>query len=147
MRGKHRDLIARIVQEGIGAKTRGFQGEVHRISDFCRWGEGSPVEIGMAPDAFVIDEERQLVLVFEVIVTSGLTTEKLDKLVRLLWALDEDYWALGVVAVDCHGVGKLVDVNVTSRNADDLRAAVYPTFNLYLEGDLRAWAASLEMAA
>lgn len=59
--------------------------------------------IRFVPDAFLIDEEKLVVRIYEVEVSSPITLEKMHRYVDLMWLLDYEEWRLEIVRVDKYG--------------------------------------------
>lgn len=55
------------------------------------------------PDAFAISVEEREVTIFEVVLTSDITDAKMQKMMELSRALDEDQYSLGLLRYDLSG--------------------------------------------
>jgi hypothetical protein len=59
--------------------------------------------VRVVPDVYVINHEAREVTVWEVVDTHDLTAEKMSRYEEIGWALDQDYYVIGVIRADRHG--------------------------------------------
>lgn len=120
----HETLISRWIAETPGSKRQGFWSD---LKDLCEsqmvetdYGGLEPAELlevyrafvlpgakditgddKVRPDAFVIQPEKQTVVIFEAVISSDVTTAKWHRLFRLGSAFDGDGWFLRMVVDRC----------------------------------------------
>lgn len=55
------------------------------------------IRSGIVPDAFHVDEDRQLLTLLEIVDTHDIDEQKAHRINLVAWALDEAYWSTDVV--------------------------------------------------
>lgn len=69
------------------------------LADDRRWA----ANIKFTPDAYAIDVEGRNIALFEAVATHDITPEKLARIVDFAFALDNDYWTVGLFRCDLSG--------------------------------------------
>jgi hypothetical protein len=122
----HANSVARILQKVPGARTHGFSRalskEVFPEPDMFR-----PLHI--VPDAYVFDQDEQLVVVYEVQTTNRPDAYKMSAYRDLWWALDNIEWRLLLIVCDTRD-GKSI---VTDMGDDSLITAAIEAGRVFLE--------------
>lgn len=106
-RPTHAEMIATLLAAHPEIQTKGFFRELAKVGDYMKdllrndpeW----RARVNMVPDAFMIDYEEGHVVVFEVVDTSDVTPLKLAKIEEIGWALDQDYFDIGLIRIDRYG--------------------------------------------
>lgn len=107
----HAELVARVVKHGSGVTRRAFAASVQKAADLDIEDARGPLS-WVVPDAFKIDAENRVLTVYEVEVTSRLTSKKLASYAAIWWLLDYSEWTLEVVVVDRYGVFRKIAMQV-----------------------------------
>ncbi len=97
----HQSLVADLLREGMSGT--GFRANLERAV-------GHGLSFRLVPDAHRIDEEERTVEVHEVEVTHSMSENKLERYLRLYWALDEHDWELRVFVVNRFGQRSELDM-------------------------------------
>lgn len=102
----HRALIQELCNQYPEVRTHGFFRALRNLpdadytTDLLTNDDHWARRVRFVPDAWAIDYEAQEITIFEVVVKHDITVDKFGRIVDLAWALDEDYWALGLVRCD-----------------------------------------------
>lgn len=109
--GRHDDLVRAICKRDSSVRTTGFSHAVLEAlscdaPDLCA--DEIEDEVHMTgfrrrPDAYLIDQKRQTIIMWEVIVTNEVSDEKLADYACLWEGLDGWGWWLGLVCMDLTG--------------------------------------------
>lgn len=109
---KHEECIQHIAAK-YGAKRGKFSQTVRDLlePDFTHVADREWLEdaLKVNPDAWDVEPDVRVITVFEIEDTYPVRTEKMAKLVRLMWALDYFEWALQVIAVDIWHSERVID--------------------------------------
>lgn len=114
----HDRLIAGILASNPNAKTTGFLHALRtlRKASYMRWMARYQPEwfqhVALIPDAYIIDEQAKRVTVFEAVCSNEISADKMNRLIDIAMALDEDRWDLHVVRVDRFGAKTYDPVDV-----------------------------------
>ncbi len=106
--GFHNAALAIAISENPGAQTMKF-GAAIRALDSAEDGDTEFKEIGtdlgIRPDAYLINVEKRKITLIEVEDTSALTEKKMSRIVNQLWFyLDCENWWLEILIYDRYGV-------------------------------------------
>ena len=102
MTAAHVQQVAELVAKG--AETTGFMKAMEALA----LGHGTGGR-RIVPDAFRVDEKRTTVFAYEVVVTSELTEDKMDRYVQLHQLIDPYGWSLVIVRVAPNGATSAID--------------------------------------
>lgn len=115
----HAALIAAIVEMFPGAKRTGFPEEFRTTvgEDLCA---------DVRPDAYVIDQPRRGIVLYEVEITSPISQAKRERLAQASWQANAAGWTFLVIEVDRHGRSRgycpsLRDIEATVARIQDAR--------------------------
>lgn len=105
----HASLIADLISEFPEVQAKGFWKALRGLrnaqymqwlfTDNAWWSRAAK----FTPDAFVIHEEKREIIIFEVVVSHDISTEKFQRIVDLAYALDEDDFTLSLIRTDIWG--------------------------------------------
>ena len=118
----HDQLIADILADWPNAKVSGFMRELKKLPDAeymawllaeePKWFDG----VFIIPDAFLIDPEKRHVIIFEAVHSHDVDARKFARINDIAWALDEDYYTLGLIRWSRHGRNAYCPVNMSVVN-------------------------------
>ncbi len=119
---EHTEVVRRIVRHQPGARTRGFGKALLKevFPEPEMYGQ-----IGVVPDAYIIDKERDTIIVYEVQTTNRLDAYKLSVYRDLWWALDNIEWNLVLIVHDTRdGKAIVTDMGDAALSAAAIEASV-----------------------
>lgn len=107
----HQALIDCLCETFPEARTRGFFAALKKLPDadyvpdmLSEKGPDAWISrVRFVPDAYAINEQDRTVTMFEVVDKHDIPTHKIHRMIDLAWALDEDYYRLGLVRLTLAG--------------------------------------------
>ena len=99
----HDQLISDILADWPTARTSGFIQALKTLHDaeYMQWmAEHEPkwfLGVSIIPDAYLIDVEERHVIIFEAVHSHDVDARKFGRINDIAWALDEDYYTLGLI--------------------------------------------------
>lgn len=102
----HQQLVDDILSDHPSAKPKGFMQALRAISDapymleMYQHDRGWWQYVTFIPDAFLVDEKRREVVVFEAVHQHDVDQHKFAKMAEIGWALDEDEYDLVLMRCD-----------------------------------------------
>jgi hypothetical protein len=105
----HQMLIDGVLRQFPEAKTAGLwkalraHPELDYAADLLANDKEWAQAVRFVPDAWLIDSENGLVVVFEAVHSHEVSEDKFARMVELSWALDEDYFRVLLVRCDVTG--------------------------------------------
>jgi hypothetical protein len=105
------DLGLRCLAERVpNLRLKGFAAFAKELLLAEGWHPDDVVEAdlpGLRPDAYAVDAAAATITLYEVEHSNPVDANKMTRVVEWWWALDDVYWTLRLITVDCQGREKI----------------------------------------
>ena len=104
----HEALIREICAEFPEVQTGGFFAALRNLPDaeyvpHIMTDKDWLKRARFTPDAWAINPQEREITIFEVVCSHDISVNKMERICDLAWAVDEDYWTLGLIRCTEYG--------------------------------------------
>ena len=93
-------IVAALMKKDARIKKAGFAKALRALCDYQYFANAVK---GIIPDAYLLDHDERVVVMYEVADTHPIRAAKADRIAELSDELDDIYWSLRVVVIDYTG--------------------------------------------
>jgi hypothetical protein len=93
-------IVDGLIRKDARVRKSGFTKAVSALSDSSYFAAAAK---GIVPDAYLLDHDERVVVMYEVVDTHPIRPKKADRIAELSDELDDIYWTLRVIVLDYTG--------------------------------------------